>query len=60
MNEIGEFVGAFFKGCMVLCAALFGGLTILSAVFLMGDMFLLSIGLFFVFALLASIRLPGF
>jgi len=60
MNEISDLVCGFFKASMVICAAVFGGLTILSAFFLMGDLFFLSIGLFFVFGALASIRLPGF
>ena len=60
MNEFSELVCGFFKGCMMICAAVFGGLAVISAFFLMGDMFFLSIGLFFVFGALASIKLPGF
>ena len=57
MNEINTAVNAIFKFVFLCCAALMGGMTILSAFVGMADLFTMFGILFGVFALLSMVKI---
>jgi hypothetical protein len=56
MNEINTAVNAIFKFLFLFASALMGGMMILSAFVGMGDLFVMFLVLFLIFALLSMVK----